>query len=41
MDRENDILVSVVMPAYNCTAYIDAAIASVLQQEVSLIDGSL
>lgn len=36
MDRENEILVSVIMPAYNCTAYIDAAIGSVLQQEVPL-----
>ncbi len=31
-----DILVSVVMPAYNCTAYIDAALESALCQEVPL-----
>ena len=31
-----DVLVSVVMPAYNCEKYIGQAIRSVLEQTVSL-----
>lgn len=36
VDKDPDVLVSVIMPAYNCEKYIGTAIRSVLEQTVSL-----